>query len=65
MNDSKFCLVRSKKTDGYGSPVPGYPFKGPLTLLQECARRLRVPFKKECDIERAVESAELIEDLRR
>ena len=63
MNHSKICLVRLKKTDGYARHGTGYI--GPLTMQQRSVEKLRLPFREEHDVERAVMSADLIGELQR
>lgn len=69
MNDSKFCLVRLK-TEGNAKAAAGD--RGPmrhvpqrLTSYEQSIQRLRLPFSKEEDIERAVMKKELRLELQR
>lgn len=63
MNDVTCCLVRSEKTEGYGTAAAGCT--RPLTDHQQIPRRLRLPFASERDIERAVENEEVRLELKR
>ena len=69
MNDSNFCLVRlktegnAKAAAGDRDPLTHVPYR--LTSFEQTIRRLRLPFSKEQDIERAVMKEELRVELQR